>query len=136
MIAPVYPRLPATGQFSVLVIEDDPAIRRLLRALFASAGYEVTTATDGAEALARYAEARPGAIFLDVTLPRISGWDVLAQLLTDAEAPPIVLLTGDLAAVRRARESGAAAAILKPFDIEDVLGLTSRLIGTPQPSDA
>ena len=119
---------------AILVVEDDPAIRRLLEALLGSAGYEVRTAMDGAEALAACAEHRPGVVFLDVTLPHMSGWQVLAQLRARADAPPVVLLTGDSAAARRAHQAGATAAILKPFDIDQVLDLAAQLLGTP-PAD-
>jgi DNA-binding response OmpR family regulator len=113
---------------AVLVVEDDPAIRRLLEALLASAGHEVITAVDGPEALALLADARPSAVFLDLTLPEMSGWDVLDRLRACADAPPVVLLTADAAAVRRARQAGAADAILKPFDIDEVLEVAGRLL--------
>lgn len=130
--AKVQPGEPAVDSRSaVLVVEDDPAIRRLLQVLLDSAGYEVRTAMDGPEALACYAEERPGVIFLDLTLPQMSGWDVLAQLRACPDAPPVVLLTGDSRAVQRARQAGARAAILKPFDIDEVLDLAAQLLGTP-----
>lgn len=117
------------GHASVLVVEDDPAIRRLLVALLSSAGYAVHAVTDGQEALAFSATARLGAVFLDVTLPEVSGWDVLARLRAAGDAPPVVLLTADASAVCRARTEGAAAAILKPFDIDEVLDLAAQLLG-------
>jgi two-component system KDP operon response regulator KdpE len=110
------------------VVEDDPAIRRLLEALLASAGHQVIAAVDGAEALTLADELRPAAILLDLVLPGMSGWDVLERL-SAAGGPPVVVLTADAAAVPRAREAGAAAAILKPFDIDEVLEVTGRLIG-------
>lgn len=113
------------------MVEDDPAIRRLLEALLASAGYDVRLAIDGMEALERFAESRPDMVFLDVTLPRLSGWEVLDRLRATHDAPPIVLLTADHAAVRRARAAGATEAILKPFDIDEVLDLAGRLLGEP-----
>ena len=116
-------------QYTILVVEDDPAIRRLLEALLASAGYDVRLASDGAEALDRFAESRPDLVFLDVTLPRLTGWEVLHRLRATHDPPPIVLLTADHAAIRRARTEGATGAILKPFDIDEVLDLAARLLG-------
>jgi len=113
----------------ILVVEDDPAILRLLVALLTSAGYDVQTAVDGEEALALCARARPAAVFLDVTLPRRSGWEVLAELRARGDAPPVVMLTADAGAARRALRAGAAAAILKPFDIDEVLEAAGRLAG-------
>lgn len=119
---------------AILVVEDDAAIRRLLVALLSSAGYQVRAVTDGRAALAYCARERPGVVFLDVTLPELSGWDVLAGLRGQG-APPVVLLSGDSAAIRRARAEGAAEAILKPFDIDDVLAVAARLLGSITPAE-
>lgn len=112
----------------LLIVDDDPAIRRLLEALLASAGYQVLTAADGPHAIEIVHAAHPRVVFLDVTLPELSGWDVLKQLRAIPEPPAVVLLTADSAAVRRAQHSGADAAILKPFDIDEVLDLAARLL--------
>ena len=109
-------------------MDDDPAIRRLLEALLASAGHQVLTAADGVHALEIVQSHHPRAVFLDVTLPEMSGWEVLKQLLAIPDPPAVVLLTADSAAVRRAERSGADAAILKPFDIDEVLELAARLL--------
>ena len=119
------------GRHHILVVEDDAAIRRLLQALLASAGYQVRTATDGEEAITSCAASRPAAVFLDVTLPEMSGWDVLARVRGLPDAPPVVLLSGDADAVRRAPQAGATAAILKPFDIDEILTVADRLVGAP-----
>src|SRR5581483_11615209 len=113
----------------VLVVEDDASIRRLLEALLATAGHEVFLAMDGAEALDIARDQVPDLVFLDLTLPDISGWDVLAAMRALPSPPPVVLLTGDEAAVRGARAAGAAGALLKPFDIDDLLEITTRLLG-------
>ncbi len=67
-------------------------------------------------------------MFLDLTLPDMSGWDLLARLRALPDPPPVVVLTADSAAVARARAAGAAAAILKPFDIDEVLTIAARLL--------
>ncbi len=112
----------------VLIVEDDPAISRLLEALLSSAGYRVQAVAEGGAALAHCAQARPGAVFLDLTLPDISGWDLLARLRALPDPPPVVVLTADTAAIARARAAGAADAILKPFDIDEVLAVAARLL--------
>ncbi len=125
-------RRPTLNQHDILVVEDDPAIGRLLSALLRSAGYEVHCAVDGTGAIARCIELQPAVVFLDVSLPDVSGWDVLAQLRRLSPEPPqVVLLTGDSAAIRRAREAGAAAGILKPFDIDEVLNTAAQFAGVP-----
>ncbi|MFN8557568.1 MAG: response regulator [Dehalococcoidia bacterium] len=110
----------------MLVVEDDRAVAHLLEALLTSAGFAVRTAMDGPEALTALDD-RPDAVLLDVTLPDMTGWDVLAAVRALPAAPPVLLLTGDRAALRRARQAGAAQALLKPFDIDEVLRLTRRL---------
>ena len=111
------------------MVEDDPAIARLLEALFASAGYLVQSAADGAAALAAYRARPPAAVLLDLTLPDMSGWEVLAAITADGAAAPVVLLTADGTAVGPARRAGAAATISKPFDIDEVLGVVERVVG-------
>jgi CheY-like chemotaxis protein len=111
----------------LLIVEDDPAIRRLLEALLASAGHQVLTAADGPGALEVVRQHHPRAVFLDLTLPEMTGWQVLERLRACAEPPLVILLTADAAAVRRASREGAYATILKPFDIDEVLNLAARL---------
>ncbi len=111
-----------------LVVEDDPAIRRLLEALLASAGYAVRAVIDGDDALDLCEVDPPAALFLDVTLPGLSGWDVLAALRARGSLVPVVLLTADAGARRRARQAGAAGVITKPFDIDQVLDVAARLL--------
>jgi CheY-like chemotaxis protein len=110
-----------------LIVEDDPAIRRLLEALLASAGHQVLAAPDGPRALELAAQHHPRAVFLDLTLPEMSGWEVLRYLRTSATPPLVIILTADADAARRAIREGAYATILKPFDIDEVLDLAARL---------
>lgn len=112
----------------VLVVDDDDAIRRLLDALLGSAGYRVRTAADGQEALDVVREARPAVVLLDLTLPKLDGWQVLERLHTAGDATPVVLLTGHRHLVQRAHRAGATAALLKPFDVDELLDLVERLV--------
>lgn len=113
-------------------MEDDLPIRRLLVTLLTSVGYTVSHAADGEAALAACAARAPDAIFLDLNLPgTLSGWDVLARLRAMHGGLPVVLLSADPDAIRRARQAGASAAILKPFDIDEVLEIAERLVDAP-----
>ena len=116
------------GTRTILVVEDDPAIAGLLVVLLESDGYAVDIAPDGETAVQYCTRARPDAIFLDVTLPDRSGWDVLAHLRASGDLPPVLLLTGDSAAVRRARSSELVEVLQKPFDIDDLLAAARRLV--------
>ena len=112
----------------VLVVEDDLPLARLMEALLESAGYRVRRAGDGQSALETIHAARPALVLLDLTLPKLDGWGVLERLRPDEQAPPVILLTGDARAGRQAEEAGAAATILKPFDIDELLATIEQLL--------
>jgi DNA-binding response OmpR family regulator len=112
----------------ILVVEDDAPLARLMEALLDSAGYRVISVGDGESALASVHSNRPDLMLLDLTLPKLDGWEVLDRLQTTEHAPPVILFTGHHAAGDRALQAGAAAAILKPFDVDDLLDTVERLL--------
>jgi len=78
----------------VLVVEDDPDLRALEAELLSSAGYRVTTAADGLEALDRVEEERPALVLLDMRMPRMDGWKFAAAFRERyGDACPIVVVT-------------------------------------------
>ena len=113
---------------TILVVEDDLPLARLMEALLESAGYHVVSVGDGEAALSSLRADRPALVLLDLTLPRLDGWEVLERLREDLEAPPVILFTGHRAATERAIAAGAAAAVLKPFDVDDLLATVERLL--------
>ena len=121
-----------TNGRQILVVEDDQPLARLMEALLESAGYHVRSVGDGESALEVVDAERPALVLLDLTLPRLDGWDVLDRLRERADAPPVILFTGYHAASHRATSAGAAAAILKPFDVDDLLATVERLLGDEQ----
>ena len=80
---------------TVLVVDDDPVIQKLLQVNFELEGYTVITAGDGVEGLARARADRPDAIILDIMMPRMNGLDVARALKADPElqATPLLLLS-------------------------------------------
>jgi CheY-like chemotaxis protein len=80
---------------TVLVVDDDPAARDLLRRFLEKEGYRVETAGDGEEGLRRARELRPVAITLDVMMPRMDGWAVLHALKAEPDTAdiPVIMLT-------------------------------------------
>jgi DNA-binding response OmpR family regulator len=112
----------------ILVVEDDTALARLMEALLASAGHSVQTVGDGESALEVVRTHRPALLLLDLTIPKLNGWQVLEQLQATADPPPVVLFTGNHTASRRAQSAGVAAAILKPFDVDELLATVDRLL--------
>ncbi|MHB1244547.1 MAG: response regulator, partial [Gaiellaceae bacterium] len=88
-------RLAPSGCGSILVVDDDPTIRRLVTTTLARDGLELREAADGEEALACIAERRPDVIVLDLAMPVLDGFGVLERLLDDTETRtiPVVVLT-------------------------------------------
>ena len=110
---------------TALVVEDDLAIRHLVRAALTGHGYTVVEAGDGASALAACAPSPPDVILLDIGLPDTDGLAVLKQLKADPDlqAIPVVMVTAwaDPDLVRVAMDRGAADYVCKPFAIDDLL---------------
>ena len=77
---------------SILLVEDDPSIREVVALGLRGAGFTVTTAADGDEALARWRADHPDLVLLDVMLPRLDGLDVCRAIRREATTP-IVMLT-------------------------------------------
>ena len=107
---------------TVLTVEDDPIVRADLRLVLEDAGFSVSAARDGIEAVRLARETKPDAILLDLGLPRLDGVEVTRRILAE-RVVPIVALTGrsmDLA--HRAVEAGAISFVLKPFVPEEIVG--------------
>jgi putative two-component system response regulator len=114
----------------ILLVDDDPALRELLRTTFEVAAIEVAEA-DGAAAARRQLTAfRPDVVVLDVRMPGMDGLTFCRELKHDPETRPIgvVLLTGvEEGNVRGAEEAGADALLRKPFSPLELLGVVERL---------
>lgn len=108
---------------TVLIIDDDEAIRALSQWIIQRAGYPVLTARDGPEGLEcfRRESDRIGLILLDLTMPRMSGAEVISGLLALRANVPIVLITGyGEDAVREDEKIGVASVLQKPFTPDDL----------------
>jgi CheY-like chemotaxis protein len=106
----------------ILVVDDDPSIRRLLRWALEEEGLVAEMAADGQDALDRLAGERPALVLLDMGLPRASGIAVADWIRgTYGSALPIVVMTADRQAAEKARRVGAIAHFRKPFDIDAVM---------------
>lgn len=113
----------------VLIVDDEADLRLLVRFMLEPGGYEVLEAATGKEGL-EVAEARsPDLVLLDMQLPDVEGWVVLEAMRRDADNAPVVVLSADSSprSLRRAKDSGAAAYLVKPFDEEDLLAEVRRL---------
>ena len=113
----------------LLVIEDDPALLRTLAASLREENYAVDTAADGADGLLKAQQNTYDAILLDVMLPKLDGWGVLAAL-RPANRTPVLMLTALDAVPDRIKglDSGADDYLTKPFDIDELLARLRALI--------
>jgi two-component system KDP operon response regulator KdpE len=106
----------------VLVVDDEPQIRRALRTGLLGHGYEVETAEDGETALAMLAARLPDLVVLDLMMPGMDGFEVLRQTRSWAKVPVIVLSArGEERAKVEALDLGADDYLTKPFGMEELL---------------
>jgi DNA-binding response OmpR family regulator len=105
---------------SVLVVDDDPVILRLLQVNFELEGIGVELAVDGEEGLQRVRADPPDLVISDIMMPKVNGLELLAALRSspDTAALPVILLSAkaQVADVQRGLELGADDYITKPFD--------------------
>ena len=105
---------------SVLVVDDDPVILRLLQVNFDLEGIDVSTAVDGEEGLKMAQSDRPDLVISDIMMPKVNGLELLAALRSspDTASLPVILLSAkaQVADVQRGLELGADDYITKPFD--------------------
>jgi len=108
-------------QRTIMVVDDDPAIRELVREFLADGATQVVEAETGAGALEALAQARPEVVLLDMWLPDVDGLDVLAQI-RGASDIPVVVITADSSSSRtiRAIQAGAFDYLVKPLEPEAV----------------
>lgn len=122
----------------VLVVDDEPNIVLSLEFLMEQAGFEVVTAEDGEQALARVNDTKPDLLLLDISLPGISGFDVLERLRSDEGAAahlPIIMLTAHGRDVEREKGMalGADDYITKPFSTKALVEKVKALLIEEQP---
>jgi len=129
--APTRPAARGASAGAVLVIDDDQTVRELMRRHLEREGFRIETATSGVEGLARARELRPAAITLDLLMPDLDGWDVLAALKGDPalSSIPVVLVT-IVDERQRGYALGAAEYLVKPVDREQLAAALRSLVGT------
>ena len=107
----------------VLVIDDDPGIRMIVRHVLEPMGHEVILGDDGFRGLGMAQHQRPDVVVLDLMMPLVDGFETLRMLATDdrtARIPVIVLSAIASGQEDRCREAGAVAVLSKPFEPEDL----------------
>jgi CheY-like chemotaxis protein/DNA-binding CsgD family transcriptional regulator len=125
---------------TVLVVEDEPDIRQLIRVNLELDGYAVVLAADGAEGLEAVGRQRPDVIVLDVMMPTLDGWEVLSRLKAAADdlaAVPVLMLTARTDTIDRLRGGieGAIRYLTKPFSPPELRdAVRDALTGGPEPA--
>jgi CheY-like chemotaxis protein len=115
----------------ILVVDDDPTVREVIGRFLERAGYSVATANGGKEGLRLAQELRPAAMTLDVMMPDIDGWTVLAAMKGDPTLAdiPIVLMT-ILDERSRGYSLGASDYLVKPVDRDKLIGVLRSICGS------
>jgi two-component system KDP operon response regulator KdpE len=113
----------AAAPLRVLVVDDEPAIRRFLRTSLRAEGYDLVEAETGEAALAEIKRRSPDLVMLDLGLPGLSGLEVIRRLREAGSAVPIIVLTSrvDEAGKVEALDLGADDYVTKPFGVEELL---------------
>lgn len=115
----------------VLVVDDDDVIRQLITVNLELEGFEVFTATDGEDCLAKVKEINPDVVTLDVMMPRLDGWDTALRLRDDPDTVhlKLVLLSARAQDADRVKGEGIGvdAYLTKPFDPDELVETVRRL---------
>jgi PleD family two-component response regulator len=116
---------PESSSYRILVVDDEPHIRQILEFTLEKAGYQVFTAFNGEEALAKMAEIKPNLVLLDVMMPKMDGFEVCRKMREDfiLNQIPVIMLTakGDLNEKVKGLEGGANDYLVKPYSNEELL---------------
>lgn len=122
----------------VLVIDDDPAIRKIASKRLQAEAIETLTASDGAEGLRIVREARPDVVLLDLMMPRMHGFTVIQEIRNDPSLKDVKIVvtsaksfSGD---IETARRIGANRYLPKPYNLEELWNIVAELLGETRPA--
>ncbi len=116
----------------ILVVDDEVQLVEMLKMRLEAEGYEVSTASDGEEALGKAKDLKPDLIVLDIMMPKMDGFEVLRRLRADLETQhtPVVMLTakGDTETMFKTHDLGSTDYFIKPFDTKELLDFIKRYV--------
>ena len=105
----------------ILVVDDDPTILATVSEVLDMEGYDVVTATNGAEALVAVDRSVPSLVLLDMRMPVLDGWGFMRVVRERGLTLTVVVMTAAADARRWGREIGAEGVLAKPFDIDELV---------------
>jgi two-component system KDP operon response regulator KdpE len=122
----------------ILVVDDEPQIKRMLRTSLQSSGYEVVLAANGAEGLEQFASKQPDLVISDLAMPEMNGLELTQAIRRIAQTPIIVLSVRDTDAMKvSALDEGADDYLTKPFSMPELLArVRAHLRRVPEPMTA
>lgn len=117
----------------ILVIDDDPQMRRLLARILRGAGHTVREASNGRRGIELFREAWPALVITDIVMPETEGIETIRELHREAPAIPILAISGVGSPIylRAATSMGAVASLAKPFEVDQLLAIVAKLLETP-----
>jgi twitching motility two-component system response regulator PilG len=125
-----------TRKVKVMVVDDSQTIRRTAESLLMKEGYQVVTAADGFEALAKVADELPDLIFIDIMMPRLDGYQACALIKNNSRFRqiPIVMLSSKDGLFDRARGRivGSDEYLTKPFTRDELVSAVRAHVKRPQ----
>jgi DNA-binding NtrC family response regulator len=115
---------------TILVVDDEEALRSVLSNELINEGYEVRTASDGDEAIAELDRTQFDLVLLDIKMPRVNGFEVLKHIKERPSRTKVVMLTGfaDLKNAIESKKLGADDFVSKPYDLVDLLTTIERVL--------
>ncbi len=118
--------------YKILFVDDERDLVRSAEIFLTEAGYEFVAAYDGMEALEKLDTVKPDLMVLDITMPRLNGWDVLRMMQQDAAKAdiPVLVLTAHNKDAEKARgwQLGATWYQAKPFNFDELLLIIGRIL--------
>jgi two-component system KDP operon response regulator KdpE len=122
---------------TILVVDDEPQIRRVLRSTLSSNGYVITEAKSGEEAVDLLRKEKPDLVLLDVNMPGIGGIEACREIRASSDAPIIMLTVRNAERDKvSALDAGADDYVVKPFGIEELLARIRAALRRYAPGDA
>ena len=122
---------PSPATFTILVIDDDPALLELASELLSGDGHRVLVASSGEDALVMVRAIRPDLILLDYFMPKVNGLAVIERLKADATTrgiPVVAITSGTASDTKKLSQAGSVASILKPFEPSEFLRVIADIL--------